>query len=150
MKTIAIVMTALILFITHAQAKDSTSLQYKDVIKQYKGDVIYLDFWASWCTPCRKSFPWMNKIQQKYADKNFKVISVNLDAEPNLAKQFLASTPANFTILYDPDGSLAEELQLKGMPSSFIINAEGKIVSAHVGFTDNKKVKYEQEIEQLL
>lgn len=150
MKTIAIVMAALILFITHAQAKDSTSLQYKDVIKQYKGDVIYLDFWASWCTPCRKSFPWMNKIQQKYADKNFKVISINLDAEPNLAEQFLASTPANFTILYDPDGNLAQELQLKGMPSSFIINAEGKIVSAHVGFTDKKKIKYEQEIEQLL
>ena len=150
MKTIAIVMTVLLLFITHAQAKDSIPLQYEDVIKQYKGDVIYLDFWASWCTPCRKSFPWMNKIQQKYADKNFKVISVNLDAEPNLAKQFLLNTPANFTILYDTDGSLAQELQLKGMPSSFIINAEGKIVSAHVGFTDKKKVKYEQEIQQLL
>jgi thiol-disulfide isomerase/thioredoxin len=150
MKTIAIVMTALILFITHAQAKNSTSLQYKDVIKQYKGDVIYLDFWASWCTPCRKSFPWMNKMQQKYADKNFKVISINVDTEPKLAKQFLASTPANFTVLYDSDENLAQELQLKGMPSSFIINAAGKIVSAHVGFTDKKKVKYEQEIEQLL
>ncbi len=150
MKFIAITMTVLMLFITHAQAKDSISLQYEDVIKQYQGDVIYLDFWASWCTPCRKSFPWMNKMQQKYADKNFKVISVNLDAEPNLAKQFLARTPANFTILYDTDGSLAQELQLKGMPSSFIINAEGKMVSAHVGFTDKKKAKYEQEIQQLL
>ncbi|RHW77215.1 TlpA disulfide reductase family protein [Colwellia sp. RSH04] len=150
MRTIAIVITALILLVTHAHATDNTSLQYKNIIKQYKGNVIYLDFWASWCTPCRKSFPWMNKIQKKYADKNFKVISINLDAEPNLAKQFLASTPANFTILNDPNGKLAQELQLKGMPSSFIINAEGKIVSAHVGFTDKKKVQYEQEIEQLL
>ncbi len=150
MKYIAIIMTVLMLLITHAQAKDSIPLQYEDVIKQYKGDVIYLDFWASWCTPCRKSFPWMNAMQKKYADKNFKVISVNLDAKSSLSKQFLLDTPADFTVLYDPKGNLAAELKLKGMPSSFIINSEGKVVSAHMGFTEKKKIKYEQEIQQLL
>lgn len=135
---------------SQVQAKDITPLSFEEIVKQYPEEVIYLDFWASWCTPCRKSFPWMNEMQAKYSDKNFRVISVNLDAEPKLAKAFLTHTPANFTILYDPKGNLAKALKLKGMPSSFIINAKGKIVSAHVGFTDKKKIKYEQEIQQLL
>jgi thiol-disulfide isomerase/thioredoxin len=132
------------------QAKDNNPLKYEDVIKKYKGSVVYLDFWASWCTPCRKSFPWMNAMQQKYGDKNFQVVSVNLDTERSLADKFLAKTPANFTILYDPDGSLASELKLKGMPSSFLINAQGQIINAHVGFNDKKKIKYEQQIKQSL
>lgn len=150
MKYILIALTVLIISTSHVEAKDNTLLQYEDIIKQHKGNVIYLDFWASWCTPCRKSFPWMNNMQKKYGNQNFKVISINVDSEPTLAKQFLDITPANFTILYDPNGNLANELQLKGMPSSFIINEKGKIVSAHVGFTEKRKVQYEQEIKQLL
>jgi thiol-disulfide isomerase/thioredoxin len=150
MKYILIALTVLIISTSHLEAKDNTLLQYEDIIKKHKGNVIYLDFWASWCTPCRKSFPWMNNMQKKYGNQNFKVISINVDSEPILAKQFLDNTPANFTILYDSNGNLANELQLKGMPSSFIINEKGKIVSAHVGFTEKRKVQYEQEIKQLL
>lgn len=150
MKYILIALTVLIISTSHVEAKDNTLLQYEDIIKQHKGHVIYLDFWASWCTPCRKSFPWMNNMQKKYGNQNFKVISINVDSEPTLAKQFLDNTPANFTILYDSNGNLANELQLKGMPSSFIINEKGKIVSAHVGFTEKRKVVYEEEIKQLL
>lgn len=150
MKLVSIAITIFMLLAPFAGAQDTPSLSYKKVIEEYKGKVIYLDFWASWCTPCRKSFPWMNAMQQKYGAQNFTVVSINLDTEANLAEQFLASTPANFTILYDPEANLATELKLKGMPSSFIINQKGEIVSAHVGFTDDKKVKYEQEIKQLL
>ena len=131
-------------------ADEAPAIQYKDIVEKNVGYVVYLDFWASWCTPCRKSFPWMNEMQQKYGDKHFKVISINVDAERDLAQKFLVNTPANFSVLYDPDGNLAKEMKLKGMPSSFIIDAKGVVVSAHVGFNDKKKVVYEQEIQQLL
>lgn len=131
-------------------ANENELLQYEKVIKQHRGEVIYLDFWASWCTPCRKSFPWMNQMQEKYRDNHFKVISINVDSDPILAKEFLAANSADFTVLYDPQGALASQLKLKGMPSSFIINREGKIVRAHVGFSDRKKLKYEQEIKRIL
>ena len=123
---------------------------YSEAIKPYKGKVVYLDFWASWCAPCRKSFPWMNDLKNKFDNDKFVVVSVNLDADKKLAERFLSQVPANFSITYDPNGDLAGELQLKGMPSSFLINTEGKIVSAHMGFTEKKKLRYEQEIKELL
>ena len=117
---------------------DDVPLTYSEVIKDYKGKVVYLDFWASWCAPCRKSFPWMNELKNKFNSKQFVVVSVNLDADKTLADKFLSQLPANFPIIYDPQGNLASELQLKGMPSSFLINTEGKIVSAHMGLHKRK------------
>lgn len=148
-----ILLTALLVMIASinlANASEKKPLQYKDIAANNVGNVVYLDFWASWCVPCRRSFPWMNEMQKKYGNKNFKVISINVDTEKNLAEEFLVKNPANFSILYDPDGMLASEMKLKGMPSSFIINADGEVVSAHVGFTDKKKAFYEQEIQQLI
>ena len=74
------------------------------ILAEHKGDVIYLDFWASWCVPCRKSFPWMNAIQKKYQSQRFTVISVNVDANDELAQKFLKKTPASFAVIYDPKG----------------------------------------------
>lgn len=139
----------LMLFSSSSYADDNPQT-YEDVIKEYKGKVVYLDFWASWCAPCRKSFPWMNEMQTKYDNNKFTVVSINLDSNKELAKAFLLKTPANFPIVYDPEGNIASELKLKGMPSSFLINADGKIISAHMGFTAEKKIRYEQEVIELL
>ena len=148
-----IITSALLILMSCVQvvhAKESPQLRYNDIVNENIGHVVYLDFWASWCTPCRRSFPWMNEMQKKYGDKNFRVVSVNVDSDPKLAQEFLAKIPADFSVLYDPNGNLASEMKLKGMPSSFIINAKGIVVSAHVGFNDKKKVRYEQEINHLL
>lgn len=123
---------------------------FKNLLNQHKGQVIYVDFWASWCVPCRKSFPWMNNMQKKYQDQGFKVITVNVDADKINATNFLSLYPANFEVFYDPKGKIATEFKLPGMPSSFVINRAGKIVSGHVGFNDDKKIQYEKEITQLL
>jgi len=119
-------------------------------ISQYKGKVVYLDFWASWCIPCRKSFPWMNQMQNKYADKNLVIIAVNLDKKRNLAEKFLNEISANFKIIYDPKGQLAKKYQIKGMPSSIIFNSSGEIVVAHTGFFVKKTLQYEKQIQSLL
>jgi len=127
-----------------------TLSDFETQLAQYKGKVVYVDFWASWCVPCRKSFPWMNDMQKQYADEDFTILSVNLDAQQSLAKDFLTEVKANFPVFYDPKGKVAKAFKLKGMPSSFIVNKAGEIVSAHVGFTESKKAKYQTEIEDLL
>lgn len=142
-----------ILFLLLSQslyASEVNTSRFSEMIKPYQGKVVYLDFWASWCAPCRKSFPWMNELKNKFSSDQFMVVSVNLDADKELAEKFLSQIPANFPIIYDPKGELASEMKVKGMPSSFLISAEGKIISAHMGFTEKKKIRYEQEIKQSL
>jgi thiol-disulfide isomerase/thioredoxin len=127
---------------------DNSLKNLNTLIQQNQGKVIYIDFWASWCAPCKKSFPWMNKINKTY--KDLEVISVNVDSEKSYATEFLDSTPANFPIVYDPNGKIAKKYKLKGMPSSYVINKKGQLVSSHVGFNESKKEKYEQELKRLI
>ncbi len=115
-----------------------------------RGKVVYLDYWASWCAPCRQSFPWMNEMQARHGDKGLVVVAVSVDKDAAEARRFLASNPARFTVAFDPEGNTAKSLALKGMPSSFLIDRQGEIVSTHVGFREAGKQKIEGEIGALL
>ena len=112
--------------------------------------IIYVDFWASWCGPCRRSFPWLNHMQAKYGDKGFTVIGVNVDPEKADALLFLDTYPAIFPQVFDPDGQLATRYALQGMPSSVLLDAQGRELSRHIGFAEKHKEDYEQEIVRLL
>ncbi|WP_019027329.1 TlpA disulfide reductase family protein [Colwellia piezophila] len=147
-KTVVIA-TLLILITNPASANDSLA-EFEQAMARNKGKVIYLDFWASWCVPCRKSFPWMNAMQTQYQKQGLVVLSVNLDAQPILAEQFLQQTPANFAIIFDAKGLLAKKFKLKGMPSSYLFDRQGNLISAHTGFNGKKQKKYQQEIVQAL
>lgn len=116
----------------------------------FKGQIVYLDFWASWCAPCKKSFPWMNSMQSKFGSQGLKIIAINLDANPDDAERFLALVPANFSIAFDPKGLVARHYEVKGMPSSMLINRDGKIVFQHAGFNDATRARLEQEIQSLV
>ncbi len=131
-------------------AEVNTIMLLTQQLQAQKGKVVYVDFWSSWCIPCRKSFPWMNELQQKYQQQGLTILSVNLDHDRKLANEFLIEYPAVFPVIYDPKGLIARKYKLKGMPSSFIINRAGKVVSAHIGFNKQKSLIYEQEIIQLL
>lgn len=119
-------------------------------LKSLRGQVLYVDFWASWCAPCKKSFPWLNSMQEKYGTKGFKVIGVNVDRDSRLAEKFLEKIPANFDMVFDPQGKLASQYKLVGMPSSYLIDKNGKIQHNHIGFRTNKTDDYEQSIQKLL
>ncbi len=114
------------------------------------GDIVYVDFWASWCTPCRKSFPWMNEMQEKYGDRGLRVIAVNVDQERALADKFLNDVPINFTVIFDKEGRLAKSFKVKGMPSSYLIDSAGNIKVAHKGFFEKNIEQYEEELSSLL
>jgi thiol-disulfide isomerase/thioredoxin len=146
--TFLFVFIALVTFTSESESVNIENNELQHAISENSGKVIYVDFWASWCGPCRQSFPWLNKMQSKH--ENLKIISINLDNDRPLADEFLREIPANFTVIYDPKGKLAKEYKIKGMPSSYLIDKAGKLVSAHSGFSVNKEDQYEQEIVTLL
>ena len=124
----------------------------KDSVKlsSYKGKVVYLDFWASWCGPCKKTFPWLNDLQKKYGKDGFEVVGVNVDAAKADADKFLVTTPAEFTVLLDPEGKVANSYELQGMPSSYLIDRGGKVHLVHRGFKDGEATELEGKIKDLL
>lgn len=115
-----------------------------------KGKVVYLDFWASWCPPCRKSFPWMSDLQQRYGKLGLAVVAVNVDKTRDLAAKFLSEVPAAFTVAYDPDGKAADSYHVPGMPSSFIIDRTGKIQAIHIGFRNEDIPGIEESLRTAL
>ena len=115
-----------------------------------RGKVVYVDFWASWCVPCRQSFPWMTSMSQKYADQGLVVVAVNLDKERHLADDFLAQFGGPFTIGFDPAGKTAESFGVLAMPSSFIVSRAGKIVYTHEGFQQPKAAELEEHVKEAL
>ena len=119
-------------------------------LTQYQGKVVVLDFWASWCAPCRRSFPWWNTMHAKYADEGLVIIGVNLDSKSDAAMAFLEEYPANFKIYYDVDKKLAREFGVQAMPSSYIIGRDGEIHAKHFGFKVEKQDEYEAVIAAAL
>jgi thiol-disulfide isomerase/thioredoxin len=119
-------------------------------LSDLKGKVVYLDFWASWCVPCKKSFPWMDSMQKHYADQGFEVLAVNLDKDRSLADAFLRQKAVSFTVAFDENGDSASSYQLRGMPSSYLIGRDGKVRASHIGFREKDKDKLEQAIKSLL
>jgi len=119
-------------------------------LSKYRGQIVYVDFWASWCQPCRKSFAWMNKMQNLYGDEGFKVIAINLDESRAKANKFLQQIPANFDVAFDPQGNTAEAYRVKAMPSSYLIDKNGKLVHANLGFRGNDEDTLEVKIRNLI
>lgn len=115
-------------------------------LAKLKGKVVYVDFWASWCGPCKQSFPWLNEMQAKYGAKGFHVIGVNVDAKRSDAEQFLVSTPAAFQVALDPQGVTPKSYQIKGMPSSVLVGPDGKVLFVHAGFRADERKELESAI----
>ena len=116
-----------------------------------KGKVVLIDFWASWCEPCKQSFPVMEELHKKYSDRGLVIIAINLDEKKPDMEAFLKKNTASFTVVRDPNQKLVDKTGIATMPSSFLIDREGKVRFTHTGFRGNEtKKKYEEEIEGLL
>ncbi|WP_341886891.1 TlpA disulfide reductase family protein [Variovorax sp. YR752] len=115
-----------------------------------KGQVVYLDFWASYCGPCRRSFPWMNQMQARYGERGLRVVAVNLDSKRADAERFLAQVPAQFAIAYDPAQESPQRFGVKAMPSALLIGADGRVLRMHSGFQDEQRAELEAAITQAL
>jgi thiol-disulfide isomerase/thioredoxin len=115
------------------------------------GKVVIVDFWASWCGPCKASFPAMEQLQKSYGDKGLVILAVNLDDKRAEMDAFLKKNPASFTVVRDAEKKLVAAACITSMPTSFVLDGEGKVRAIHNGFHgDGTKKHYVEEIENLL
>lgn len=119
-------------------------------LADFKGKLTYVDFWASWCGPCRQSFPWMNEMQAKYGARGLQVVGINLDRKRDDAERFLAELPATFTIAFDAAGDSAKRFGVKGMPTSVLVGPDGKVLYMHTGFRNEERAQLEGRIAAAL
>jgi thiol-disulfide isomerase/thioredoxin len=116
-----------------------------------KGRVVMIDFWASWCEPCKESFPAMNDLQKKYGGQGLEVIAINVDENKADMDAFLKKHAATFTVVRDASQKLVDKAGIGTMPTSFFLDRDGKVRFTHSGYRgDETRKKYEQEIESLL
>ena len=132
---------------SHASASDETGVLD---LSDSRGHVVVVDFWASWCVPCRRSIPWLNKMQEKYRDQGLVIIGVNEDASADDSVAFLKEVPAHFKTIRDEDGALAREFDVVAMPSSYILDRDGNVVTRHLGFKVRLMEEYEAVIREAL
>lgn len=135
---------------TPAPELDLPGLKDAVNLARLKGKVVYVDFWASWCGPCKQSFPFMNDLQSRYGSGGLEVVAINLDAKRDDADRFLSEVPARFTLAFDPKGESARRFEVKAMPSSVLIGRDGKVVAAHKGFKESDRKELEERIAQLV
>jgi len=145
-KSILIIILFTLLFTSSQVFADGKEID----LSAYKGKVVVMDFWASWCIPCRKSFPWLNKMQGNLKEKGLVIIGVNVDENSKDAQDFLSKYPTNFSIIFDPQGKYAEYYKIIGMPSSLIFDRQGNLVEQHVGFKESHIKEYENTIKTIL
>ena len=120
-------------------------------LSDFKGKIVYLDFWASWCAPCLVSMPIMNAMRNRLQHEGltFEVIPVNVDSDPEDGIDFLLDKPVDFVVLADPEGISPADYAVRGMPTSFLIDTDGNIIMHHEGFKRSDGEMIEQEIRQL-
>ncbi|HET6349941.1 MAG TPA: TlpA disulfide reductase family protein [Candidatus Krumholzibacteria bacterium] len=114
------------------------------------GKVVYVDFWASWCGPCRQSLPWLNGLLQRYGDRGFRLVTVDVDRKPAAGRKFLKDLGVSFPVVFDSTGTFAKKYQLQAMPTSFIYGRDGKLRERREGFHEGEAYGVEDQIEDLL
>ncbi|MCQ8103961.1 TlpA family protein disulfide reductase [Methylomonas sp. SURF-2] len=115
-----------------------------------RGQVIYVDFWASWCGPCAKSFPFMNRLHADLLDKGLQIVAVNVDENPAEAEAFLRSQPAAFKVALDTNSECAQLFDVQAMPSSYLIDRNGVVRYVHLGFRESEANTLQEQVNQLL
>lgn len=119
-------------------------------IASLKGKVVLVDFWASWCAPCREELPVLESLYKKYRARGFEVVGVNQDESPDNVKKFLNGMPLSFRVVHDRGGAVANRYEPAKMPSSFLIDRKGIVRHVHAGFRAADRATLEKKISALL
>ena len=115
-------------------------------LSELKGKLVYVDFWASWCAPCKQSFPWMNEMQRKYGARGLQIVAINVDAKRSDADAFLAKGAPAFALAFDSKGESAKTLGVKAMPTSVLVAPDGRVLYVHQGFKPEQQAELEAKL----
>jgi peroxiredoxin len=119
-------------------------------LKSLKGQVVYVDFWASWCVPCRLSMPALDSLYREHRARGFTVVGVNKDVSGDEAARFLKRVPVTFPLVQDTGDAAARAFDVKAMPSGYLVDRRGVVRKVHRGFTTETAAELAKEIEMLL
>jgi thiol-disulfide isomerase/thioredoxin len=119
-------------------------------LSSLKGQVVLINFWATWCGPCRKEMPLLEQIQKKYAPLGFTLLGVNVEEDTAMMDTFLKDVPVTFPILLDPANGVSKLYDVSAMPSTVIVDRKGNIRYIHHGYKPGDESKYQDMIRQLI
>jgi peroxiredoxin len=119
-------------------------------LSELRGQVILLNFWASWCGPCRQEMPLLEKLQQRYSALGFTVLGVNVEEDPSKAKSLLKDIPVSFPILFDTQNTVSKLYDVSAMPSTVMIDRDGNMRYLHKGYKPGDEAQYKKWVKQLV
>jgi thiol-disulfide isomerase/thioredoxin len=119
-------------------------------LADFKGKVLLVDFWASWCAPCAVSFPALDAIYREYRSRGVEIVAVNVDERQKDADRFLAAHPHQMLVVFDPRAKAVRAFGAPGVPSSYVIDRQGMIRYTHLGYPDGTDAAYRRELEEVL
>ena len=119
-------------------------------LAKYRGKVVMIDFWASWCAPCKQAFPYMAALTRKYPPRDLVVITVNAERQRAPGEAFLRQVKSTLPVVWDADASLVKTWQVNELPATILIDRKGKVRSRHTGFFPDKTPEYTAQIDALV
>lgn len=119
-------------------------------LSDYRGKVVFIDFWASWCPPCLVSLPAYDKMYKELGNTEFELIAINVDEDTEDGLQFLEDHPVSYPVLADPEGDIGIPYRIRTLPVSYLIDRQGRIVQSYRSFKLGDEVEIKQQIESLL
>ena len=128
------------------QARDGGQVSLSDL----RGEVVMINFWATWCGPCREEMPHLEALHQRYSDLGFTLLGVNVEEDSRLSDKFLEETPVTFDILFDPQNGVSELYDVVAMPSTVLVDREGNMRFIHHGYKAGYENEYQSQVRALL
>ncbi len=119
-------------------------------LREYRGNVVMINFWASWCGPCRQEMPVLNQLYEKYNTAGLMLFGINVDTDPGVASRMVKKTKVIYPILFDTEKKISELYQLNAMPMTLLVDRDGKIRYVHKGYLSGYEKVYQSEIRELL
>jgi peroxiredoxin len=157
--TARLLAVAVCLFAVTASAEPGTSApeftlvdsQGKTVsLSELRGQVVMINFWASWCGPCREEMPYLEQIHQRYERLGFTLLGINVEENSSAANAWLQDRPVSFPILYDPQNGVSKLYDVIAMPSTVLIDREGKVRYLHHGYQSGYENDYQDQVRALV
>lgn len=119
-------------------------------LSELRGQVVMINFWASWCGPCRQEMPILDQLYQRYEPMGFTLLGVNVEEDSAAAEKVLREIPVSFPVLYDSKNQVSENYQVRAMPSTFLIDRDGKVRYLHKGYKPGYEDEYQQQVRELI
>lgn len=158
--TFSMTVIAALVITLHTHAKELSGPAYNFTLKSnkgnnirlsdLKGNVVMLNFWASWCGPCRQEMPYLEELHKRYERAGFTLLGINVEPDPKLADELLREIPVSFTILYDTESKVSKQYKVDAMPSTVMIDRDGNLRYLHRGYKPGYEKDYRKQIKELI